>query len=169
MNALHRLDRTARNLAPFALVLGLVVIATLPLRLPGYDATAPNVALIAVFYWAIHRPDLLPAPAAFLIGVWQDLLVGAPLGINALLLLVAHRVVSAQRRILIGKSFAVMWWAFAVTAFAAALGLWLLTMAFHAAALGPEPALIQILSTIAAYPFLTWPFAWVQHAVRGPA
>ena len=169
MNALHRLDRMARNLAPFALVLGLVVIATLPLRLPGYAATAPAVALIAVFYWTVHRPDLLPAPAAFLIGVWQDLLVGTPLGINALLLLAAHRVVSSQRRILIGKPFAVMWWAFAVTAFAAALGLWLLTMAFHAAALGPEPALIQALSTIAVYPFVTWLFAWVQHAVRGPA
>ena len=161
----HRLDKVARNLTPATLSLGLVIFAVLPLQVQGYDAAAPNIALIAVFYWAIYRPDLFPAYAAFLVGVWQDLLIGTPLGINALLLLVVHWALSMQRRFFIGKAFAVVWWAFAVIAAAAALGLWLLTMALHAKLIAPAPAAFQCLLTIAAYPFLTWVFARVQHAV----
>ena len=123
---LQRLDRFARNLIPFALSLLLVIIGTLPLQIPGYGLVAANLALMSVFYWSVYRPDLLPPWVAFLIGLLQDILVGTPPGLNALVLLLARAMVVSQGRVFRGKSFLVMWWGFAMVALGAQVLVWLL-------------------------------------------
>ena len=125
----------------------------------------PNVGLIAAYYWGIYRPDLFPATAAFAVGLWQDVLTGTPLGMNALVLLAIHWFILSQRRFFQGKSFAVVWWAFALVATATAALLWLIAMAYHARLLDATPAAFQGALTVALYPFLTWVFARTQHAV----
>ena len=162
---LQRLDRIARNLIPFGLGMFLVIVGTLPLYIPGYGPVAADFALMAVFYWAIYRPDLLPPLAAFVIGLLQDFLVGAPPGMNALVLLAIHWFILGQRRFFQGKSFAVVWWAFALMATAASALLWLIAMAYHGRLLDATPAAFQGVLTMALYPFLTWVFARTQHAV----
>lgn len=162
---LQRLDRFARNLIPFALSLLLVIVGTLPFQLPGYGLVAANLALMSVFYWSVYRPDLLPPWAAFLIGLLQDILVGTPPGLNALVLLLARAMVVSQGRVFRGKSFLVMWWGFAMVALGAQVLVWLLTAALQLALLDPMPAVFQGALTVALFPFLTWFFARTQHAI----
>ena len=66
---LQRLDRVARSLWPFVLSLLLVIASVLPLQLSDFGRISPNLAVMATFYWAIYRPDLFPAPAAFLLAL----------------------------------------------------------------------------------------------------
>lgn len=165
LGLLQRLDRLARDLTPLILSFVLVIFSATPLRIPDFGAIAPNVGLIAVYYWGIYRPDLFPAWAAFAVGLWQDVLVGAPLGMNALILLAIHWFILSQRRFFQGKSFAVVWWAFALVATAAAVLLWLIAMAYHGRLLDATPAVFQGAMTVALFPFLTWAFARAQHAV----
>lgn len=165
MTVLQRLDRLARNLWPFVLSLLLVLVSVLPTQIPEFGRISPNLAIMATFYWAIYRPDLFPAPAAFVLGMWLDLLTGTPLGINALVLLLVHWAVTAQRRFFQGKSFGVVWWAFALITVGAAALFWGLTTAYHLTLLDPAPIVFQTLVTIALYPFLTWLFARTQHAM----
>lgn len=156
---LHRLDRTARNITPIVLCITLVLMSTLPLGLPGYWRIAPNLVLVAVFYWAIFRPDLLPLSVAFGIGLFQDVLAGTALGLHALILVVVHHVVSSQQRFFVGKSFLVVWWAFTLIAAGAAALMWLVTMALSVAFVDPLPAVFQFVLTVAACPVLVWFFA----------
>jgi rod shape-determining protein MreD len=165
LGLLQRLDRFARNLTPLTLSIALVVLSAMPLRIPDFGPISPNVGLIAAYYWGIYRPDLFPAPAAFAVGLWQDVLVGTPLGMNALVLLAIHWFILGQRRFFQGKSFAVVWWAFAMVATAAAVLLWLIAMAYHGRLLEAAPAAFQGALTVALFPFLTWVFARAQHAV----
>ena len=72
--------------------------------------------LMAVYHWAIFRPRLLPAYAVFLAGLLQDILSGAPLGVNALVFLVAYGVVLSQKKFFTGKSFLILWLGFALVA-----------------------------------------------------
>lgn len=162
---LQRLDRLARNVWPFILSLLIVMVSVLPFYIPDIGRIAPNLAVMAVFYWAIYRPDLFPVVAAFALGLWQDLLVGSPLGINALVLLMVHWAVNSQRRFFLGKSFSVVWWAFAVIATGASILFWLLSAAYHATLVAPAPVAFQLLLTVGLYPFMTWLFASTQHAV----
>ena len=111
-----RLDTLARQLTPFGLTLFLVVFNVVPLHIPGYDQIAPLLPMIAVYHWALYRSELMPAYAVFIIGLLQDSLTGAPIGINAVVFLIVHRAAQSQRRFLTGKSFAMVWLVFALIA-----------------------------------------------------
>lgn len=162
---LQRIDKIARNLTPLLISLLLVMFSVIPIHIPYYGPIAANIGVMAVFYWVVYRPDLVPPSAAFLIGLWQDMMVGTPLGLNALVLVVVQMALAAQRRFFQGKSFLVVWWAFAMIAFLAAMLGWIFMMALYTVWLTPTPAVFQLLLTIALYPFVTWILARTQHAV----
>ena len=160
-----RLDHVARSLWPFALTVALVILSQVPLRITLLSPVLPSLALIAVYYWSIHRPDLMPIWAVFLIGLFQDLLGGGPAGVGILTLLAVHAVVTAQRRFFASASFVVIWLVFALVALAAQALAWLLVSALAGAVVEPRPATFQILLTIAVYPCLAWGFAQAQRAI----
>ena len=55
----HRLDIIARSLSPLAMTVLLIMIGMVPLQIPNMAPVIPAMALIAVYYWAVHRPDLM--------------------------------------------------------------------------------------------------------------
>lgn len=164
-NLLNRLDRIARNLIPFGLGLFLVIAGTLPLYIPDYGPVAANLPLMAVFYWAVYRPDLLPPLAAFVIGLLQDILIGTPPGMNALLLVLVRAVVVSQGGLFRTKSFLVMWWGFAMVALGTSALQWVLTTALNFTVVSPAPGAFRCALTVALFPFLGWILARTQHAV----
>ena len=103
--ALQRLDRSVRLLAPFVVSAILVLLSAVPVYVSGYGQIAVDVGLVTVFYWAIYRPDLFPVVAAFALGLWQDILVGSPIGLHALTLLLANWAIVSQRTFFQGKAF----------------------------------------------------------------
>ena len=166
---LQRLDRLARNLVPFALSAVLVVFSSLPFHIPGYGQVAANFTLMSVFYWAVFRPRLMPLAAVFAIGVLQDIVVGTPLGTNALVLVLVHTLVTQQGRVFRGKSFFVLWWGFGMVALGAgALG-WAVITALSLAAIDPTPGFFQFSLTAALFPFPAWLFARTDQAVMREA
>src|SRR5580658_3360563 len=96
--ALPRVNNGAARLLPIATTLIAAVISVLPVRIPGYAALTPVFTLMAAYHWTIYRPDLLPPLALFAVGLTEDLLAGAPLGVSALLLLLARTAVLSHRR-----------------------------------------------------------------------
>jgi len=152
----QRLDKTGRNLAPFAVTVMLVLLGLVPLPIPAYAPVAPFLTAVAVYYWAIHRPDLMRPSTAFLIGLLQDLLTGGPLGVNALVLVVVHWAVINQRRVLLVSTFALMWVGFAMVMLGAACVQWLAFSALNATVLPFNPALFQALLTMAMFPAVAW-------------
>lgn len=84
----------------------------------------PFFILMAVYYWSVCRPTLIPPAAVFVIGVVVDVLSGLPVGLTAAILIVAQWLVRGQRRYLLGQSYAVLWTGFAITCAAAAFAQW---------------------------------------------
>jgi len=161
----QRFDLVARQITPFLLTLAVVMLALVPLHIPDFSPVMPWLALIAVYYWSVHRPDLMPAAAVFAVGLFHDLAAGTALGVGILILLLVHALIAAQRRFFISRSFLVVWVGFGFVAFGAAILLWLFNAVLAGALIDPRPALFQFLTTLAAYPPLAWLFAQVQRAV----
>lgn len=160
----NRLDTWARNLSPFALTLLMLIIGTTPLHLPYFVPLGTGLAMISVYYWAIHRPDLLPAPAVFVIGLVGDLMGAAPLGVGTLLLLLVYAIALSQRRLFFGQPFLVVWWGFMmIAAGAMSLG-WILSSIVGGGALDPKPTIFAYLMTLALYPALGDLFARAQRS-----
>lgn len=158
------MDTWVRHLIPVGVTLTLLLLTAIPTRVPGLSGIIPMLPLMGVYYWAIYRPDLLPAWSAFLIGLLYDIIGGTPLGVNALVLLAVQGVAAGQRRFFLGKSFMVAWWAFGLLAAAAAGTTWLLVTILYGQALDASPVIFDYLLTMGLFPLLTWTLARTQMA-----
>ncbi|HYE00299.1 MAG TPA: rod shape-determining protein MreD [Alphaproteobacteria bacterium] len=159
---LQRLDRIGRALAPGAVTAMMALIAMLPLPYAG--AVMPFFTLVAVFYWSVYRPDLLPMPAVFVIGLFQDLLGGGPVGLNALVLMGAQALVISQRLFFLAHPFVLLWWGFGVVAVAVAMAQWAMMAMVTGTAVPFAPIAVRIVLTVALFPALAWFLSRVQRA-----
>ena len=159
----YRFELAVRGLTPFVVTLSLAVLTIIPLRIPDFAPVTPALTVIAVYYWSIYRPDLLPMAAVFGVGLFPDALAGTPLGLTSLVLSLVQYVVIAQRRFFHSKTFLVEWWGFLLVAPGAALVSWLLASLYFGVLVAPQPLGFQLLLSIALYPCLAWLFIRIQH------
>ena len=159
-----RLDVFARKLTPFLLTLMLVLISIVPVHIPGLSRVAPLLPLMAIYHWAVYRSELFPAYAVFIIGILHDIFTGTPIGINALVFLLAYGVVVSQHRFLFGKSFAVIWLGFGLVGGAASALTWALVSAWNVTVIEPSAVYFQYLLTFGLFPGLAWVFLRWQRA-----
>ena len=159
-----KIDQTGRNIAPMAVTLTLMLVGMAPLHLPNYATIAPALPLMALYYWVIHRPDLLRPSPTFGLGLLQDLLSGTPLGMTSLIYVLVYWVVLTQRRFFLGTSFAILWFGFALIAFGVAFVGWLAYSILNLHLLSPDPALMQALMTVALFPPFGWMFMRIHRA-----
>lgn len=162
-----KLILAARLAVPTLFTVLLMAAAGLPYGVPHLPPLGMGVTLVCVFYWTIYRPELMPAGATFLIGLFYDMLSGAPLGLNALLLVLVHGVLISQRRAFIGKPFLPSWLGFAVIAAGASTVAWLAISLFYLRFLSPGPAIMEILATVSLYPLLVLLLGWTQRRFVG--
>ena len=160
----HRMDLLARQLTPSMLTLILVIIGVVPLRILEFSTVMPLLPLMAVYHWAVFRPRLLPAYAVFLIGILQDILTGAPVGVNALVFLLVYGAVLSQKRFFTGKSFLILWLGFSLIAAAASALNWLAVSLLSATIVEIRTAVFQYLLTVGFFPAVAWVFMRWQRA-----
>jgi len=73
-------------------VLAALLVQAAPTRLLDGITVMPTWTLMAIFLWSGMRPQFMPPIAVFAIGLAQDLLTGAPMGVWALSYLVSIAV-----------------------------------------------------------------------------
>lgn len=165
LSPLQRLDIAVRQSTPVVVTLLLAVISVVPVGMPASSLLVPDLVLIAVFYWTVHRPDLMKAWTVFVIGMLADVLSGVPLGVHPLVLVLVHTAIISQHKIFRGAAFGVVWWAFSLIAPSAhAL---VAAIAFVAAGVVPDISvfLLRLVLTIGLYPALAWLLGRAQRAL----
>lgn len=163
----ERAGQLGRSAVPAMITLFLVFFSLMPVNLPGSGIIMPPLALMAVFYWSIYRPDLMPAAAAFVAGLLFDMLSGGPPGLHALVFVIVQSVAASQRRFFLGKVFPVEWLGFCLVATGTFLVLWVLGSLYVGAIVTGSGMAIQALLTITLYPVMTWMMIRVRRAVSG--
>lgn len=128
----HALWHWLCRCAPLAVTLLLLLLSHAPGAYVALAPVMPPLALMAVFYWSVHRPDWFGVVSAFVVGLLVDVLLGAPLGISAGLYAVSHILLTRQQRFFKGTTFPLVWGGYAVTQLAVTVGqalLWWLLLA----------------------------------------
>ncbi len=149
---------------PAATTLGLLFLMTAPLLMPA--PVFPQLGVLAIFVWATFQPALMPAWAAFLIGLVADLLFGQPLGVNATLFAATAAFVRVFE-VRYGQHAHGFDWGIAA---AVILGFELLTWQCMALAGKPVPLAPlgwQALTSIIAYPAVVWLCGMAQRSAFG--
>jgi rod shape-determining protein MreD len=165
--SLPRVNSGVARMLPLATTLIAAIVAILPVHAPGYAALTPAFTLMAVYHWTIYRPDLLPPAGLFAIGLAQDLLTGAPVGVNALLLLLARTAVLHNRRFFINRSFPFVWSGFTLLGGAAMLGLWALHCVMQFNLFGLRTTVFRTVLTVAIFPLASLALGRTQRALMG--
>lgn len=165
----RRLDGTARRVFPTASTMLLLLLAAAPFGVAGQAELQSALALCCVFFWSVYRPDSMPPPAVFLVGLLADLLGFAPPGVGVLGLLVAHGLALRWRRYLARQGFVLPWLAFVSVALCLAAVQWLLTSVLTFRLLPLAPALFQALLAAGLYPLLAVPLARAHRTIAEPA
>jgi rod shape-determining protein MreD len=162
MGLLRQVDAAARAAFPTGLIALLMVLAAVPVGLPGL---VPALALPGVVFWSVFRPAALPPPAVFGLGLLGDLLSFAPVGSGVLTLLVVAGLATRWRRVLAKQSFLTVWLAFCGVALGAAALQWLLQGVLGWRVLPVAPALWQVMLSAGLYPALAWAMSRIHEAM----
>ena len=154
--AVQRLEHNVRRFFPVLISAALALASVLPTGLPQWGLLAPPFLLASIFYWSMVRPDLMPPTAAFLLGLFQDMLTGMPLGTGALIMTIAQWTIRGQQRYLANRPFFLIWAAFAPVIFVAGLIDWLVyaLFTFHIAPI--DGALVRMVLGFILFPVVAW-------------
>lgn len=137
---------------PFFAALALTLLTMAPLDLFPGPLTAPNFAVIAVFFWALYAPQFFPPLAVFSLGLGMDLLGSGPIGFWTLLLLGLYGAVLSQRAFFLGRSVFGVWMGFAGFALALAVLGWFVQCLYFGRWSNISTPLLQALISIAVFP-----------------
>jgi len=163
------LERRIRAALPPAMAAFMVLVDLAPRPAAAGGGLAPFLTLAVVYFWSVYRPDLMTAPAVFVVGIVYDVLSGQPLGGTALALLLGRGVLLARQRFFYAKSFSVIWALFLLWAPAVEGVRYLAAAAAFGALVDPRPLVMQCALTVAIYPALSWVLVRLYGQVRVPA
>jgi rod shape-determining protein MreD len=128
-----RIVLAVRMVLPYSVLVALFFMGLISAPYPFSAILDTPFFLMAIYFWAIYRPTLLPSWLAFLSGLLLDILSGVPLGLNALLFVLIRMIIVDQRRFLLAQSFMMIWLGFAFVDIGYHIAQWLLfsLMAFR--------------------------------------
>ena len=150
---------------PMLVTLVMMLVSIAPMNLMQGWLPAPDVALIAVFFWALHGPAFMPPWAVFLIGAVQDFSMDSPLGFWIILYLFAYGFTLSQRIFFRGRTGVGALFGFAIVSFLTAALAWLFGTVVFERWLHPMDAFAQAGVSVLFYPLLSRVFMFLRNAL----
>ena len=141
-------ENAVRLLAPIGLLAFLFLLSVVAVPFPRIGQIKPAFILMAVYYWSIYRPTLMPPWMCFFTGLLIDFLTGRTLGVNVIVLTLVQWIVRDQRKFLMGQPYVTIWFVFALVV---ALSLSLQWALYGLVDLQWSPIMPVILSMVATF------------------
>ncbi|HEY8189244.1 MAG TPA: rod shape-determining protein MreD, partial [Micavibrio sp.] len=145
-----------RLLVPMALLAALFLLSVAALPVPHAGPVKPAFILMAVYYWSIFRPTLMPPSLCFFTGLLLDIISGLPLGVNAIIFTLVQWIVRDQRRFLMAQAYVTTWAVFILVALGATFLQWGLYGLIRLRWSPVAPVLISVGATTLLFPVVTF-------------
>lgn len=149
---IDRLDWAAKLLLAQGVIILFMLLNIVSFSLPHAGDFKPFFLLMAVYYWSIYRPTLMPVAYTFLLAIVMDLEGGLPVGLSALVLIGLQMIVQRQRLFLMGQPYITVWLGFGVVTLANMFALWAVTSLFYFKIMPIEPTLIAAAFSVILFP-----------------
>ena len=150
---------------PFLVTALAMLISMIPLNLFGGWVPAPELGIIAVFFWAVYAPQLFPPPAIFALGIVQDFCSSGPFGFWAIIYLAVYGFTLSQRVFFIGRSVLGVWLGFAAVSALTAVAVWLLASTAYNRWVPPGEIFLQLAVTAFVFPIVAPAFMFLRRAM----
>jgi rod shape-determining protein MreD len=155
-------------MVPAALgVLG-ALLANFPISFLGSLVPPPLLSFMALYFWAIVRPDLMTPFWAFALGLLEDFLSGGPPGVWAASYLAAYAFVDNQRDMLAGLSGVGALVGFGVAALTACASAYLIVDIYHWQVQPIAPVMAELAVTVIEYVAAVFVLGAIHRRLVGP-
>ncbi|WP_417623318.1 rod shape-determining protein MreD [Paremcibacter congregatus] len=152
----NKSERGMRGVIPFVSTLVLILLMQLQYKVAFIDTMFPSLSLMAVYYWCIYKPQLMPVSAVFVLGLLQDIVSGGALGMMALLLILVRVFIVRQGPRLLEREFLFSWLVFIVVGLVYGALSWAIATVYLKESQHLGTAFGHSLLTIAAYPLVVF-------------
>jgi rod shape-determining protein MreD len=161
-----RFGRVFMMATPFVLGLICVLLSFVPMgRILG-TSLMPAFAFMAIYYWAVVRPEMFPASAVFVVGLLSDLLSGGPIGLWVFVYLASYWAILSQRFLVMNTAFSVFWFGFLLACLFAGMLAWIVACILFGTFVPLKPVLWHMLMTVALFPLFAGLFGRIQRRVN---
>lgn len=161
-------DRWARMSMPVLITGILVASNNLPV-LPAIGVpAAPNIALMAVFFWRMQDARTMPYGAVFTLGFLSDALSGAPLGLTSLGLLAAAGAVALTHKLLALIPTGFWYLGFLLALFVAEITSWTAASLFYGQVVAGDALMVRMAMSVLLYLPLAFVFAFLYTRIVLP-
>lgn len=160
----QKFGQSIRNFLPVESALVLLVLGIMVWPIPFAGSVSPSFILVAIYYWAIYRPDLFRPLVVFILGLLNDAIHFLPMGLSALIFLGVYQLAFAHRRYFVGQVFLMLWFGFSLLAFLAMFAMWAALSVFHGQMMTLVPVFVQYGLTVALFPLPAWGLIKLQRA-----
>jgi rod shape-determining protein MreD len=139
---------------PFLVTTLAMLVSMVPVNLFGGWVPAPELGVIAAFFWAVYAPALFPPAAIFSLGIVQDFCSGGPFGFWAIIYLAVYGFTLSQRAFFIGRSLLGVWFGFAAVCALTGIATWLLASTIYNRWIPPGEIFLQVAVTALVFPLV---------------
>lgn len=160
-----RAGRIVVTVLPFIMGLACVLLSFVPMGRIFGTSVMPAFALMAIYYWAIVRPEMFPVYAVFLVGLLSDLLSDGPIGLWAFVYVLTYIVVLTQRFLAVNAPFSVFWLGFFMAAALAGFVGWSAASLFYGTVLPLKPIVWHMFVTVATFPIFAMIFGRIERRI----
>ena len=148
----EKFENFPRFLFAHSIIFFLFVFSLINLSLPLTGQIRPFFILMAIFYWSMHRPNMIHPLLLFVYGIAFDLILNFPVGLHAILFLLVQWVIKTQRAFFMGQPYLVVWICFACTCFSVFAIEWIFFSVISSMLLNLTPVLSSFLLTVLMFP-----------------
>jgi len=157
-----RITRFIWAVAPGVSVFLCIILMLLPYGQIAGRFVTPALPLIPLYYWSIHRPELLPPLLVFCLGLFHDFASAGAVGVWPVVYLIVYAVTLAQRGEIEGLPMRFAWAAFAGVTLLGLLGGWFAYSIYMGKFVDILPMGLQALTTAALFPILGWLLVFIE-------
>lgn len=149
---MHKISLLMCSIAPFALIIILELLSFIPFFISKSFLIGSDLALAAVFYWAVYAPARFRLCSAFAAGICSDILFMTPFGSQTLIFVLVFQSITKIRKFILPKTFRVVWLFFMLLSTLSSLLIWIIISLVYQQLCALTPILVNAIISWLCYP-----------------
>ena len=141
----------------------ILLLAYIPLNVTFLNNIRPDLGLICVYFWVLHRPDLFSLVSIVVLGLLDMSVSSALPGAALFAYLTMYVLLYNTQRLFNAKPFVVIWYGFMALSLATILIKWLVVSIYYGRFLPISMLMFGYLIGVALYPLVSAVLAFVQN------
>lgn len=140
-----------------------LLLAYIPLNVAVFNNIRPDLGLICIYFWMLHRPDLFGLVSIVILGLLSSAVSSALPGASLFAYLTLYVLIYNTQKFFNAKPFVVIWYGFMALSLTTLLVKWLVVSIYYSRFLPLSMLIFGYLIGVALYPLVSMILAFIQN------